>query len=274
MTKEMPIRLIASDVDGTLLNSRGEVTKETIAAIHDAQEKGIVFAISSGRFPENVYARLRPYGICCPIIGTNGARIADEQLRPIRTISMTRQAAQQVMDTLYAYGSSFFMFIQRGVCTSHADLPHHSEISRKEDMLSLGIQYFHGREEMLAHIHEPVQKFYICQGTQGDPLWQQLERIPGISLTQSGDTNIEVIPEGVDKASGVKMLSDHYSIPLSQVMTLGDHVNDIPMLSCAGYGVAMGNAHPKAKAAARLLTRSNDQEGLSYAIRHWALEEI
>ena len=271
MSNNLPIRLIASDVDGTLLNSRGEITAESVAAIHAAQEKGIIFAICSGRFPENVYVRMRPYGIVCPIIGVNGCHITDENLHTIHTASMSPQAAKAVMDTLFQAKADFFMFNHHSICTSDENLPHHSEITRPDDILSLGFRYYHGRQEMLSCVEMPVEKYYICEGRKGDPLWQKLERIPGITLTQSGDNNIEVIPAGVDKATGVIALAQHYGIPLSQVMTLGDHENDIPMLACAGYGVAMGNGTASAKQAARYTTRSNDENGLAFAIRKWAL---
>lgn len=273
MNNHLPIRLIASDVDGTLLSSQGIITKENIDAIHAAQEKGIVFAIASGRFPENVYVRMHQYGIHCPIIGVNGCHITDENLRTIHTSSMPPQAAREVMDVLFDAKADFFMFNEHSLCTSHAGMPHHSEVSSPDEIKALGFRYFHGKEEMLSSVNMPVQKYYICEGTRGDPLWKRLEQIPGIALTQSGDHNIEVIPAGVDKATGVAALADHYHIPLSQVMTLGDHENDIPMLAAAGWGVAMGNGTANAKAAARYTTKTNDENGLAHAIRCLALGE-
>ena len=77
----------------------------------------------------------------------------------------------------------------------------------------------------------------------------------------------------MDKATGVRMLAKHYGIPMEQVMTLGDHENDIPMLKIAGYGIAMGNGTENAKAAARYVTDTHDHHGLAKAIRKWALGE-
>lgn len=273
MNKPFPIRLIASDVDGTLLNSHGTIPEENIAAIRAAQEKGIIFAIASGRFPENVYVRIQPYGFSCPIIGVNGCHITDEKLQPIFTAAMDPSAAREVMDVLYEYKADFFMFNTHSVCTSHKDLPHHSEVTRPEEIKALGFTYYHGREEMLSCVETPVHKYYICEGYRDDPLWKRLEKIPGIALTQSGNSNIEVIPAGVDKATGVRMLAKHYGIPMEQVMTLGDHENDVPMLQAAGYGIAMGNGTESAKAAARFVTDTHDNHGLAKAIRTWALGE-
>lgn len=273
MTKEANVRLIASDVDGTLLSSRHIITDESLAAIREAQEAGIIFAIASGRFPENVYVRIRQYGLSCPIIGVNGCHITDENLKPIFTAAMAPRGAREVMDVLYDYGAEFFMFNTHSVCTSHKDLPHHSEVTRPEEIKALGFRYFHGRDEMLSCVETPVHKYYICEGYRGDKLWQRLEKIEGIALTQSGDSNIEVIPAGIDKAGGVKILAEHFGIPMEQVMTLGDHENDIPMLQAAGFGVAMGNATENAKKAARFITDTNDNEGLAKAIRTYALNK-
>lgn len=272
MLNEKPIRLIATDVDGTLLNSRGEISRENIAAIRAAQENGILFAIASGRFPENVYVRIRQYGLSCPIIGINGCLVTDERLQPLFSVAMEETAAREVAKVLFAANAEFFLFCTHAVCTSHVGLPHHSEISNPDAIKALGFSYFHGPEEMQPCLEMPVHKFYICEGRPGDPLWQRLEKIPGIALTQSGDTNIEVIPAGVDKARGLRELARHYKIPMEQVMALGDHENDIPMLRAAGWGIAMGNATEKAKKAARHITAHHDEHGLARAIYDYALK--
>lgn len=273
MLTEKPIRLIASDVDGTLLNSRGEISPENLAAIRAAQEAGIVFAIASGRFPENVYVRIRPYGLSCPIIGINGCHITDEHMQPLFTAAMEQAAAEEVMQVLFDANAEFFLFTTHAICTSHVDLPHHSEVSNPDEIKALGFSYFHGQQEMKACLNQPVHKFYICEGNPSHPLWHRLNQIPGIALTQSGDNNIEVIPAGVDKARGVYELARHLGISMDQVMTLGDHENDIPMLTAAGYGIAMGNATDNARKAARFITDTNDRHGLAKAIYTYALKK-
>ena len=94
----LPIRMIATDIDGTLLNDHGQLSERNMRAIRAAQARGIVFAISSGRFAENVYAMTQEYGITCPIIGSNGARVLDERLRVISQHPMDGKAARQVLD--------------------------------------------------------------------------------------------------------------------------------------------------------------------------------
>ncbi|MBE5787966.1 MAG: HAD family phosphatase, partial [Clostridiales bacterium] len=100
MREDLSIRLIATDVDGTMLDSRGMMTDENLRAIQNAQEKGITVAIASGRFAENVYVLLQKYGLSCPIIAMNGGKITDEKLQTHTVHFMDPEAVNAVYDTL------------------------------------------------------------------------------------------------------------------------------------------------------------------------------
>lgn len=271
MPDSLPIRLIATDVDGTLLNNHGIISEANLRAIHAAQEKGITVAIASGRFPENVYVLLEDYGLSCAIIGTNGAKTTDANLHVLSEHFMLPQAAMAVHDALTAIGNNYFIFAHDQICTAHQGKVHHTELSQGDRIKALGLSYTNGPEAALACCRGQVQKFFVCDDTPLPPIRAALEKIPDIELTQSGERNIEIMPRGVDKGSGVKDLAAALGIPLSQVMTLGDQKNDIPMLRVAGYGVAMGNACVDAKAAARFVTGTNDENGFAQAIEKYAL---
>ncbi|NLB37626.1 MAG: HAD hydrolase family protein [Clostridiales bacterium] len=92
-----------------------------------------------------------------------------------------------------------------------------------------------------------------------------------IQLTQSSNTNIEIMPPGIDKATGLKELADYHGNPLSETMALGDQDNDIPMLMEAGLSVAMENAEPHVKAIAKVVTASNTQDGVAKALYDYVL---
>lgn len=271
MPVSLPIRLIATDVDGTLLNSRGVIPEDNLRAIRAAQEKGVTVAIASGRFPENVYVLLEDYGLSCPVIGTNGAKTTDARLHTLSEHFMLPHAAMDVHDTLTALGADYFIFAHDQICTARQGHFHHTELSQGKRIEALGLSYSHGPEAALACCQGQVQKFFVCDTTPLAPVRAALARIPEIELTQSGEHNIEVMPRGVDKGRGVRDLAAALGIPLSQVMTLGDQENDIPMLRAAGYGVAMGNACPAAKAAARFVTGINDESGFARALERYAL---
>ena len=100
---------------------------------------------------------------------------------------------------------------------------------------------------------------------------RRLEALGGLVLTSSIPDNIEVNAQGADKGSALRALAERLGIPREKVMALGDNGNDVTMLQYAGVSVAMGDGSPEAKAAARFLTASHDQNGLAQAVRQYAL---
>jgi len=269
----MPVSLIATDIDGTLLNQSRVIPEENVEAIHRAQEKGIVVAIATGRFAENAWVLAESYGLRCPVIGINGGQIVDENLKEIQEKYMLPAACEKVQLALEEAGADYFIFGKKLVCTSRADVTHHSELSYGDRLRSLGIRYYHGREEARRLIKECVYKVFVCNNVPLMAVRERLRGIEGIQLTQSSPYNIEIMPLGVDKGKGIRDYAASLGIPLSRVMALGDEENDIPMLAAAGYGVAMGNASRLAKAAARYVTDTNDQCGFARAVSTYALEE-
>ena len=267
----MPIKLIATDIDGTLLSPQGIITERSLKAIRAAREKGVTVAIATGRFPENAYLLLEDYGLKLPIIGVNGARCVDESLREVSSHEMDPEAVRQVLDVLLAAEADFFIFGDHAVCAATKERKHHSELSQGDRVKALGFEYYHGREEVETCIRHKVYKFFVCDNVPLPPLRQTLARIPGIDLTQSWYNNIEIMPSGVDKGVGVCDMARSLGLSMDQVMTLGDQSNDIPMLKAAGFGIAMGNASEETKQAARAVTASNADEGFALALETYAL---
>ena len=265
------IKLIATDIDGTLVSNQGIITERSLRAIRAAREKGITVAISTGRFPENAYLLLEDYGLRLPIIGVNGARCVDENLHELSSHEMDPEAVRRVLNVLLTAEADFFIFADHAVCAATRERKHHSELSQGDRVKALGFEYYHGREDVEACIRRPVYKFFVCDNVPLPPLRQVLARIPGVDLTQSWYNNIEIMPAGVDKGQGVRDMARVMGISTDEVMTLGDQSNDIPMLKAAGYGVAMGNASEETKAAARFVTASYAEEGFALALETYAL---
>lgn len=269
----MPVRLIATDMDGTLLNREGTISSENVRAIRDAQARGIVVAIATGRFPENAYVKLEDSGLRCPVIGINGGHIVDDRLRLIQETFMLPGTGEQVQAALEEIGADYFMFAPKIICTSAESLRHHSELSYGDRLRALGFTYERGAEAARRVARGNVYKFFICNNVPLMETRERLKNIAGIQLTQSSPYNIEVMPLGVDKGKGLRDFARSLGIPMAETMALGDEENDIPMLTAAGYGVAMGNGCRLARAAARLSTDRFDEDGFAKAVRAYALEE-
>ena len=273
MNHDLPIRLIATDIDGTLLDGRGIIPDCNIRAIQEAQEKGVTVAIASGRYVENVYMLLKEYDLSCHIIGVNGARITDRNLNVLSQHFMDPQVVLSVHDTIRSFGANYFIFGPDHICTGREADKHHSELAYGKGIEELGFHFYHGPEEAKRCCQKPVHKFFVCSNDRSDEVRAALQDIPGIELTRSSPRNVEINPAGVNKARGIEELAGHFGIPLSQVMALGDEENDLPMIKAAGYGIAMGNGSETVKESARFVTDSNNEGGWAKAVRKYALGE-
>lgn len=271
------IRLISVDLDGTLLDPNGRVTFGNLKAIRAAQEAGVVFSVATGRFFENASIGIKDMGLHCPVISTNGGKIAASPFgEVIATHKMAVESAITVMQRLDELEVGYYVFSDGLVGVRLPHDRHHSQIEFGDDRMlnEANTRYLSGQDACLEAIHRGIYKFYVH--TFGDRaklqhIRQALQGIPDIVLTHSSETNIEIMPPGVDKASGIRELAAYLKIPVSQVMAIGDQDNDLPMLKAAGLGVAMGNASEDVKRQADAITGTNAEDGVAQAIMRYAL---
>lgn len=276
-TREQPIRMIAADVDGTLLNSEGLVTPRTMAAILAAQNAGIVFVICTGRFFENASILARDLGLEGPLITLNGGKIG---MRPFGEVvvshKMPQSTAMEIFHRLEAIGAYYFLFADGLVVVRKRGERHHSQLDFGKRMQKEAFTHYrYGRQAALDAIAQGIYKYYVYVPRGGpedlEPIKKQLDGVKGVQVTQSSVHNLEIMPTHVDKENGVIALAQALDIPMSQVMTIGDQLNDLSMIRAAGYGIAMGNAVDAVKAEAYAVTASNDQDGVALAIERYAL---
>lgn len=265
------IRFIASDLDGTLLDHHSKMTPKVQNAILAAQKSGIMFAACTGRFPENASLVMADAGIDCPVISLNGACI---ELSPFGEMMyeqfMDPASAYLAMEALEAMGEGYFIFGKGFVVSRLNEFRHHSEVdfSQRPEIKSR-IHYDYGLPACQQAITKPVYKFYVyLSGNSQSPesVRAALGGIPGISLTQSSEQNVELMPSHVDKGTGLMVLTKRLGLTANQVMAMGDQLNDLPMLRYAGVSYAMGNASETIKKAATFVTADHQNGGAADAI--------
>lgn len=268
------IRLVAADFDGTLLSRDGSISPFNQMMIKKAQDKGIIFAAATGRYAENAGQIMLDAGIVCPVISTNGAVVELAPYGPrILEKSMDKAAALAVFKRLEQLGEGYHIF-SRGRVDNRRDWPRHISESDAQQLkkLKAHVAYRYGLEACLDALQHPIHKFFAYFSTDRDDVAQVGQAfldIPGIEITQSGRHNLEFMPAGTSKGSGLQALAAHYGLASEQVMALGDHLNDLSMLTWAGLGVAMANAVPEVLAAADAVTDSHDQDGVGKAIQKY-----
>lgn len=137
------------------------------------------------------------------------------------------------------------------------------------------IKYFNKYNELLNMKDLTVQKFFVptLYGKIKTELTSYLSGIPSIVTTSSGPLNLEVMDQNGNKGNALKRMAEYYGIPLENTVAIGDNFNDIPMLQIAGLSIAMGNADPLVKEICDIVTHSNVENGVAYAIHQYILNE-
>ena len=263
----MDYKLIAMDLDGTLNNDQKIITEKTKAALMATQKRGIRLALASARpspglFKERDVLRLQDYnGI---LMSYNGGRIVDAATgKVLFETSMDLAQTKQVLRRLEALpvtpilddGVQFYVADKNGYKVDYECKNNNmtcTEVGNLADFLSFApIKILMSvRPEELAEVQKQIAAF-----------------LPEtLTVVQTAAFYLEVIPKVINKGQGIRDICAVLGIDPSEVISFGDAANDIPMLREAGMGVAMGNAAETVKAAANMVTLSNNEDGIAAAL--------
>ncbi|MDR0424183.1 MAG: Cof-type HAD-IIB family hydrolase [Clostridiales Family XIII bacterium] len=270
------IKLIALDLDKTLLNSEGKLSEGNRKALVRAIEAGIIVVPATGRAKSTVPPEILDLGARYLICG-NGALIFDipggkklyEKLIPAEGL----ERMKPFLDDTSFMKEAFY----EGV--PYTDEIYYSDMARfgvSGDFLEYYKASRSPVKDLAAFIEErkdsiEVINMIFADGRRKASVWKSLEEIDIIEVTTSLGFNLEVGARGMSKASAMSALCGILGIEPSQALSCGDNDNDASMLEFAGIGVAMGNATPNAKAAADFVTKTNDEDGVAFAIEKFAL---
>jgi len=272
------IKLIAIDIDGTLLTPDGHITARVHSAIREAQRAGIIITLATARRYAGARQVADKLGLALPLIVYDGALIVDYPVECILSSQpFSARVAGQVVEIFLRYGVQPVVQICDHLCEKVWTGP------AERDHPELAV-YLATTGNHLCRL--PYEQ--ICSG-KSDPLrvvafrsQHAIEQIiPELSALacscnaiSEGSFNcaeLAVMGQGCSKASGLAALAALFAIPLARVMAIGDNTNDISMLHLAGWGVAMGQAPAAVKAVARAETTSNREDGVALAIERYAL---
>jgi Cof subfamily protein (haloacid dehalogenase superfamily) len=258
----VPFRLIAADLDGTLLRSDGSVSARTRKALARAHAAGLLVVFVTARPPRRVREIALEAGIGGLAICSNGALIYD--LATELVVEQTLLEAALACDLVAALRAA-----APGVCFAvEAGLRYGQEPGYAVHSPHLeddGLRY----ADALDLCAEGVTKLIVLHPTWPlDDLLRVTHRLSGTlaSVTHSGAPFVEVAAPGVTKAWALATFCARHAIGPESVIAFGDMPNDLPMLHWAGHSVAVANAHPDVLAAAHQVTRSNDEDGVAVVI--------
>ncbi|WP_027638888.1 Cof-type HAD-IIB family hydrolase [Clostridium cadaveris] len=287
------IRIIASDMDGTLLNNKHDIDEETVEAIRKAEEAGIIFAISTGREYDSVKGILEKHNIKAQCVLSNGAEYRDEEGNILDVININEEAAKKIIKMLNENKLSARIFTDKGVFTT----------STKEEALQEVVfrtmTFNPGTTEEEARKIAETQGFFTClkyidniekffsEGIEVrkfvafhkdieliDKMKMLISEIPGLAISSSFRDNIEVTDINAQKGIILEKVAKKMSIDSKEVMIFGDSFNDYSMFEIFEESVAMKNAIPEVKAIAKYITDSNDNLGVAKAIYNVLNDEM
>ncbi|AFM19688.1 HAD-superfamily hydrolase, subfamily IIB [Mycolicibacterium chubuense NBB4] len=268
----MTPELIATDVDGTLLDDDEDVSPRTRAAIRAAVDAGTQFVLATGRPPRWITPVVEQLGFAPMAVCANGAVIYDpaaDRIVSARTLSsdVLGELAEIAARVIPGAG----LAVERVGRSAHdaatpqfVSSPGYEHAWLNPDNTEVSV------EDLLG---APAVKLLIRKaGARSADMAAALARHIGIEGDITYSTNnglIEIVPLGISKATGIEELARPLDIDAANIVTFGDMPNDVPMLDWAGLGVAMGNAHPDALAAADEVTATNAEDGVARVLERW-----
>jgi Cof subfamily protein (haloacid dehalogenase superfamily) len=264
---ESPIQLVAADLDGTLLDNRKQIHPDTAQAIASLAERGIRFVIASARPPRSVRHIYEQLKLDTLQINYNGALIWDAgRSQPFFHRPLAGELALEIIRFARSVDSRILITceILDRWHTDRVDNAYTTETGRlfKPDVIAPAETYCCG----------PVTKLLLLGPPSAIlPLEKRVVAAFGdrVSLVRTDQELLQICEKQVSKAAALRLIADHYGVPLEQTLALGDAENDIEMLSECGIGVAVANAAPRLKAVADWIAPSANSYGVLDALRKY-----
>lgn len=272
------IKIIALDLDGTLLNSKKELTEENYLRLSQAAAQGVEIVPTTGRYWGLMPEKIRALPFLHYAITINGAAIFD--IRKNETVvkaEIPMESAREIMAYLdqfdviydcYSGNAGFMTAALQARVDDFTDDPHYRKMLKefrkpvpelKSYILSHGMDV----QKIQLFVKDLELRTFLMQELR--------QRNPDVSVSSAFKNNIELTHLHANKGEALLKLADYLGVDQSSTMACGDMLNDLSMIEAAGIGVAMGNAAPEVKAKADYITEDCDHNGVGKAIAELVL---
>lgn len=262
------IKLVLSDVDGTLVTSDKTLTPATLAAVAALKDEGVLFAITSARPPQGLVALVEPLHLATPLGAFNGATMILPDLRVLEEKLIDDELALGTLEVLEDLGLAPWVYTGA---------------------------HWYVTDATSAHVHHESQSCQ-CEPEPVDdltPVTTRVSKIVGVSddevasadaahelnnrfghrvsVSRSQSYFLDVTHPDANKGNVVRFLAKHYQLATREIATIGDMHNDVSMFEVSGLSIAMGNALPEVQGAATFVTSSNNDDGFARAVSEHVL---
>lgn len=284
-------KLVAIDLDGTMLNSYGIVTQNTKEVIKKVQEKGIEVIIASGRPIDSIKTIAKEIESENYFISGNGAILYDIKKDEIIYENILKKAKTLDIIKICEENSIYYnIYTEKEILAKSLNynvLYYYKENLDKEEKNKTHIKIVEDLYKYLEERNEKIIKITICDNNKSifNSILKKLKTIDDIEVLEVSHMSRKIIRQGteevpieyfyteisaknVDKWYAIEMLAEKLNIKKEEIVAIGDNVNDEKMIKEAGLGIAMGQSSPKITKISNYITNNNNEEGVANALKH------
>ncbi|WP_182199941.1 Cof-type HAD-IIB family hydrolase [Paraliobacillus salinarum] len=279
------MKLIATDLDGTLLNENGEVSERNAQALKTAMTQGVQVVVATGRSYQSANKAIQAVGLNLPIISLNGASMYNVLGENLKSISLSKHSSRKVVEQCQSNEIYFELYTNKGVLSpdrsqfvevmvnimlsanptmSQEEIEKRAELRFQEEDFSVVTDFQSVIDDESIDIYKALA--FSLEADILDQIRATFTEKDNIVITSSGHDNLEFNHPDAQKGIALSLYAEEKNIDMKDVMAIGDNFNDLSMLEVAGHSVAMGNADQAIKNACKTITAKNSEDGVAIAI--------
>jgi Cof subfamily protein (haloacid dehalogenase superfamily) len=263
------VKLIATDLDGTLLDSTGKIPECNLKSIREAVAGGVAATICTGRMFTSARRFAEQLGIKLPIICYNGAMLRPLDGETIWHLALDMEMAREILSMCARRGVHVQSYVEDELQVRNADASVFQNYTRY-----FGVTGRVVGDEISRPRTNPTKLLAMTdtEETARAMMIEMSERFgEDLYVTRSLPTYVEMMNPKANKINALMKLAETIGVEMSEVLAIGDGENDVEMVKSAGVGIAMGNGADKIKDVAKYIAPTNDEDGVSWAIDRFVL---
>ena len=272
------IKLCVFDLDGTLLTSEKIISKESIKAINSLKDNNILYTIATGRLDILARQYLRQINSNLPIISCNGSLIRDFSNKIYHIEILDFEIVKNIFNYFSSLNLHFIFYTENSIlCTKNHPriklMENYNKSALTEDKIEIEILSDNIEEyknlkflKALAHIEDRGKLLNIQESLNND--------FKNLSIVSSDKELLDIMPSGMNKGYALSILCKILNVAPNEVCVFGDNFNDLEMIKFSGVSIVPKKGEDDIKNLATFITKSNDDEGISYGINNFILKKV
>jgi hypothetical protein len=269
--------MIAMDIDGTLMADDRTISDYSIGVLRKAADKGYLIVLATGRTYDGLPTELAQ--LHCPYLLINSGAVVLEQSsgKEIYHAGIARDKLRQCISVIRRHDVIGNFATKRSAYMQEQQIEAIADYAPRDSFWTTTFKKrqipFREFDELTGSESEPILKLnlYFRSEEERSTTRSELAEIPGLDICSSISGNLEITSRDATKGKALMALAEYLHLLPEEIMAFGDSDNDLTMMKAAGIGVAMANAIPQTRAAADRITRSNNEDGVAWAIEQWLL---